>query len=554
MRNFRTAMVRGIAAVGIVSLAGFQPSASPLPAPVSILMPVTDTAGNVVDVAASDGTSYPVFRAATDTVLVRQVDHALQTSFAAEVLRLDRYARNLLLNDSAGASRPGLSEPAYLLLSREEGGFSRRGFWLEDSRGRRRLVLAGYLDLVVTGQSVASGNFEVIFSHEMGHQILRELVGVLPPRRSRNMHLSVAVTDVPTAFDEGYAEQFEPLVRDHTTNAQLCALSEGTTSTDLDGLWLSRRDAEMRVNGVKQNLFIHRKALPASALDTAGDRYTMYVDGETSMAFTDALKTGQEMMASEGVIATLFYRLVNDPILQGHRRDDGFYRRFEVDAQAAATISPYENANLKLFAALHRAAPAIAGGELPMVAFARSCATLFPDEARAVYTVILEVTRGATASRRLAAALERAGIDGRRGDLDTFRSASRGAFALLDSVIGRVTQGRLAVDAAVGPEIWLLNGDFRIASPLWSPTRTLALTLNLNTATETELMTIPTVDLATARKIVALRRATGSFHALDDLADIISRDVWQALVSMHAGMDSATGPASHPPASRPQAP
>ena len=43
------------------------------------------------------------------------------------------------------------------------------------------------------------------------------------------------------------------------------------------------------------------------------------------------------------------------------------------------------------------------------------------------------------------------------------------------------------------------------------------LTLNLNAATEAELMTLPGVDLAAARRIVAERRARGHFRSLDEL-------------------------------------
>jgi hypothetical protein len=45
-----------------------------------------------------------------------------------------------------------------------------------------------------------------------------------------------------------------------------------------------------------------------------------------------------------------------------------------------------------------------------------------------------------------------------------------------------------------------LNSDFKVAPVLWNPNRTLALTLNLNAASEVDLMTIPGVDLSTARE------------------------------------------------------
>jgi hypothetical protein len=304
---------------------------SPLTATVKVLAPVTDAKGNVLESKAPDGNSYPVFRVAEDSPLLRNVYQVLETTFAHQVILLDRCARNLLLSELAGQAPPSqyLTAPTYLLMSQEEGGFARYGFWLEDAEGKRQLVLAGYVDLVVDEESVKDGNLEEIFSHELGHQILGELVGKLPPGASRNMHQSMTVTDNPTAFDEGYAEHFQPLVRDVTANAYLRELTKGTTSTDLERLWISRLDQQLRSDGVKRNLFIHNKALPAAALEPGADRYRLYLDSETSTAFLDdELRNGQQMMASEGVIATLFYRSVNDTALREHYREAAFYQAF----------------------------------------------------------------------------------------------------------------------------------------------------------------------------------------------------------------------------------
>jgi hypothetical protein len=495
----------------------------PLSAPVKILTPATDAQGNVVESKASDGNAYPVFREPADSALVRDTDQVLEKSFAHQVIVLDRCARNLLLSETAGETPPEyLTAPAYLLMSQEEGGFARHGFWLEDAKGERRLVLAGYVDLVVDEESVEDGNLEEIFSHELGHQILGELVGRLPGGPSRNMHQSMAITDNSTAFDEGYAEHFQPLVRDATTNEYLHELTKGDTAADLNLLWISRLDQQLRTDGVKRNLFIHEKALPAAALDPGADLYKLYLHDETSTAFlTDELRNGQQMMASEGVIATIFYRIVNDKALREHYRDPAFYRPFlgrEIPAeQLRQAVSPYENVNLKLFTAMRKAAKEIAAGVPPAIAVVNCYAAEFPHESSEIYKVFLETTRGATASQELAESFERTAAAGRRGDVEAFRTDSRAAFALLKSTTERVARGELALDANLGPQIWMENPDFKIAPAIWNDDRTLPLTMNLNAATTIDLLTIPGVDLPTARKIAAARRARGYFSSLDDL-------------------------------------
>jgi len=512
--------------------------------PVGILMPVADARGHVIEATAPDGKAYPVFRSPQDSPLIQHVRTVLETSFAQQVVRLDRYARNLLLREPGRAGEQRLTEPMYLLLSTEEGGFARYGFWLEDQRGRR-FVLAGYVDLVVGEEGIATGNLEEIFSHELGHLILKSLLGDINSGPSRKMHQSMTVTDYSTAFDEGYAEHFQPLVRDATDNAYLRELNKGATATDLNLLWLSRLDQQLRTDGVKRNLFIHRKALPAAALQPDPDRYQLYLDSETSVDFlSDELKNAQEMMACEGVIATLFYRLVNDDRLRNQYRETGFYQQFLAPGVSSAEIKqvilPYENVNLKLFAAMRRVALESADAHQPLIIeIVKAYAGLFPDDAEAIYRVFLQTTHGVTASQELATAFEGAAVAGRRGDMEAFRQPSLAAFSLLRATTDQIAHGKLALDANLGPELWVLNPSFKIAPAVWERDRTLPLTINLNTAGEPELMTLPGVDPAVARRIVAERRSHGFYRSLDELrtAAGLSPALYESLVGMSAQME-----------------
>ncbi len=92
------------------------------------------------------------------------------------------------------------------------------------------------------------------------------------------------------------------------------------------------------------------------------------------------------------------------------------------------------------------------------------------------------------------------------------------------------------MDANLGPQLWLLNADFKIAPAIWSSDRALPFTLNLNTATDVDLMTIPGVDLAAARKIVAALRARGFFRSLDDLNAVLGPPLVQRFRAMSEQM------------------
>ena len=144
-------------------------------APVEIVSPVADTQGHTVEAVAPDGKKYPVFRQASESGLLRVVRNVLHSGLPQQALVLERYARTLRSKEGNTANReprtPPLA-PMYLLLSNEEGGFARYGFWLEQANGTRELVMAGYVDLVVSQENVDSGDFEEIFCHELGHIIL----------------------------------------------------------------------------------------------------------------------------------------------------------------------------------------------------------------------------------------------------------------------------------------------------------------------------------------------------------------------------------------------
>jgi DNA uptake protein ComE-like DNA-binding protein len=507
-----------------------------------IITPVTDKAGQAVFQNSGSGERYPVVREAGDSDLIRHAQAVLASGMPQEALKLDRFARNLLITQSDPTSSldQELKAPMYLLLSEEEGGFARHGFWLESADGKRELVMVQYVDLAVNEAGVEDGTLEEIFPHELAHLILRSFFGERFAGPSVKMHQSMSVTDYQTAFDEGYAEHFQPLVRDNTHNRHLQALTWGKGALDRDLFWLSRVDQQLRTDGIKRNLFVHRKTIPASALDD-GDRYLIFTDSETSPDFLhDELKSGQEMMASEGVISTLFYRIVNDDRLRSGYRDAGFYQSFfpsGLPPDIRTAVTPYENVNLKLFAAMRQVALRASLEGPPMIAIVDQYAKLFPNEAKAIYDDFLSTTYCATVSQETVTAFERALKSGRRGDPQAFRADSKAAFAA-SSNSEKLVESTLPLGANVGPELWLLNSEFKIAGAYWQKDRTQPLTINLNTATEGELMTISDINLSLARRIVTERRNRGFFESVDDLQPIsgISPALFERLRGMVAAM------------------
>jgi predicted DNA-binding helix-hairpin-helix protein len=77
----------------------------------------------------------------------------------------------------------------------------------------------------------------------------------------------------------------------------------------------------------------------------------------------------------------------------------------------------------------------------------------------------------------------------------------------------------MALDASLGPELWVANTAFKIAPAVWGTKRSEPLTMNLNTASVAEWMTVPGVDLRMARRIIEARCARGVFRSIDELRE-----------------------------------
>ena len=438
----------------------------------------------------------PVVTRVTSGALYDQLQKEAREGFTATVLALDELAQR----------RSGTAPvPTWLFLAVEDGGFARAGFWLRDAGGER-FVPDVYIDLVVDADTVANGGFEEIFAHEMGHAFLRRLFPSLPFGYSRTPHMSLAITDYPTAFDEGFATHFQPLVRRLTRNSALRDEDLGLTSKPFVPYWLSNLDRSARSDGVRRNWFVQLQAPQGSA--GSAERSTLFD--------IERLKNGNQMLASEGVVATLFYRW----LVPGPGGERALLERYGKMFDA--------------FAALEKRRP---GSDAPlMVQLIDSYRSLFPQESERMLTILLDTTYGATADASLTPTVESVAARGRSGDIETFigeLTTSRKALAQLRE---SVLKDPVRAGAALGPNIWLLSD-----APMGGPDKNAKTAINLNTAERDELLKLPDLDAASADKLLASRRHDGLFRNLDDFSTRagMSPNAKQKLAEMMRGMQKA---------------
>ncbi len=389
------------------------------------------------------------------------------------VLALDERARQL----------SGSKDPVCLLLAREDGGFARTGYWRVGAEGRE-FINAPYIDMVVDDASLVDGSFEETFAHEMGHVLLGRVFPNLPDGYSRTPHRVTALTDRVTAFDEGFAIHFQGLARAISDNRALTVFGPGNVTRPFVAFWSSSVESSWRVHGMQSNTFaLQQLEYQGTAGETPNvDTSTLYDAGN--------LKSPEQMLASEGVVATFFYRFLV------HSGQD--------DAQL---IGRYE----RLLATLHKLSSS--GKHLlasPWPLLVSVYAAENKSEANDIYGAFVETTYGAALDSELREVSQRLARVGRGGDLPTFVGLLEQARNRVKSDVESLVGGDIGASHGMGPEIWVKwPGKDVSEERRW---------FDVNTATYHHLVRAGVPEKSAAR-IIGVRAAGFPFTSIEDVVD-----------------------------------
>jgi hypothetical protein len=438
-------------------------------------------------VPALVGAQPPLLVVLTDTGKVREglpvlarasagleVSRVLSRGFSGRLLRV--YQLEQVFLATRGGPRP---QPAYLALTRNQGGFPRVGFYLGDEEKRQ----TSYVDLHFRQELVGRfGATDQIFPHELAHVILSRLVGSPEGGGSNQVHAVGVRIDAITAFHEGFAEHVqvmavddpdaEPTTRALATSRSLRDQADRHTADYRRELsarwapfgrmrttfpfWYSGTEQAWRYRAVRANLFARQPRIPERLL-SAGDPYAAYLlENALPGEADDPPKSAARMLATEGVVSALFCRWATDASLCYAYRDDSLYERF---GTKRIDLSPEENVYLKMIYAFALGRPRDTRAAIACYKQA------FPEDADA-----------------------------------------------LDRVVRDVLLGQ-ALPAP--PEIWLANAAFRTGTTLFDQWRNQSRmhTFDLNAASLVDLLGVPGISVATARDIAA----GAPYLGLDDL-------------------------------------
>lgn len=446
-----------------------------------------------------------------DDKLYKLIQDELEYPFHKSAVKLNRCVRKLANN---------IKGPDALLLSDNEGGFAQRGLIIKKNNQYTEYPDLNYVDLVLDEEKVENGELQ-IFTHELGHVMISNAIPDFPKGKAVKQHLSTGITDYFTAFDEGFAIHFERLSYEAVPRYRNIADHKYGYCGDSISTWASELDSRLRLEGVKNNIFVHKKVIPDIDLSDMELKDIILLE-HTSPDFDRLkLKNAQEMLSSEGVIATIFYRINTNKQLQNNYLDKHFYNKFlseeiKNDNEIKEVFSPFENVMLKDLWVFTCVKEKMCDNLAPFIEFIKTWCDCFPDDKHEILNIFINTTFGRTITNTAGELFERMSYNGIMGRIEEYIKLLTEYRKLINDIISRVEKGELKLDGNVGKELWIETDNVKIPLTLWSDEEQASLRVNLNTASAYDLMPFTDYDSEKARGIIRLRDEKGYFKNLND--------------------------------------
>jgi hypothetical protein len=378
--------------------------------------------------------------------LAAKIMAELRLPFHHSVIRLSQCSRNL------AQRQPG---PNVLFLSGNEGGFPRHGLAVQEGKEVREYPDLNYVDLVLDEDRLAGGGLS-IYSHELGHVMMMNVGPGLPETRSVKQHVSMGVTDESTAFNEGWGEHFQRLAYDAVPAYARAFVDGFDYRRGVRGLWHSNVDEELRLNGVVENLYIWQKALPVDDPSRFSPEELVLLEHTSPLFDRTRLKNGRQMLACEGVLATLFFRIDTSPVIQNNYAAAPFYEPFLLapfprSGKPQDIFTPFENALLKNLWVWSLMKRRLAAGpeKPPLLVFLEEWGRAFPQDRDELLRIFLATTAGRTASTEPGRLLETASLAGIVGDYARFMPAASNYAKSLADLTAKAISGATELGAAL---------------------------------------------------------------------------------------------------------
>lgn len=444
--------------------------------------------------------------------LYKEIISELELPFHQSVIKLQQCSRNLM-NDFQG--------PNVLYLSNTDGGFVKCGLKLIEDEQIIDYEHLNYVDLLIDEESLKEGKL-AIFSHELGHVMMENILKKFSCSKSSKQHVSMGITDYFIAFSEGWAIHFERLAYDCIIRYKELHNLKYNFHRDVVKLWQCEADHELRIRGVLDNVYIHNKMLPGIDTLNLSIADTIILEHTSTIFDKIKLKNAQEMLSCEGVIATLFYRISTNAILQNNYLTRDFYNEFliknlEEEKDIRDLFTPFENVILKSLWILYKIQDKLNENSIPFIEFIKLWCESFPEDKEEITRLFICTTVGKTVSNDLAEVYERAAYNGMVGNIKGVREDFNEYKRTLGELAKMIQEGHMKIYEKIGGEIWIENSYVKIPEYLWAGEEMINLKINLNTASICDLMSFPKINMEKAKEIINRRDKEGYFKSVEEI-------------------------------------
>lgn len=441
----------------------------------------------------------------------KKILRELNFSYHQSIIRLNQCSRNISGNTKG---------PNVLYLSNNEGGFPRHGIAIQEDNNFIEYPYLNYVDLVVWDEMFKDGALS-IYSHEAGHVMMNNIWHNFPAQISRKQHVSMGVTDYYKAFIEGWGIHFQRLAYENVPLYQT-DFKKTNDYYEISKLWHSNIDESLRIQAVLNNGYIFQKLLPQNiSLDTLSQEDIILSEHTSPIFDFTRLKNAQQMLSCEGVIATIFYKINSDSILQTCYQNNKFYENFLLSHIPAGVephniFTPFENVILKSFWVWNQIQNMDFQRNQILIEFIKEWCNSFPEDKDEIIKLFLTVTIGKTVKNEPGEIFEKMSWSGNIGNYYQFKKIRQVYIQTMNVLKKEVVADPTYLGKNIGPELWIENPLVMVRVTLWDDRVKEPLLININTAAVFEIASFEGFDLVKAEKLIKKRDELGYFNSFEE--------------------------------------
>ncbi len=476
-----------------------------------------DTAKRIIIVSAKDSIGKTNLLSGVETEtndeFAKEILKELNFPYHRTLIRLNQCSRNLAKNAKG---------PNVLFLSKNEGGFARQGLALMENDKLIEYPKLNFVDLVVRKYMLENGAL-TIYSHELGHVMMNNVWPDFPDHICRKHHVSMGVTDYYTAFTEGWGIQFQRLAYNNVSLYQN-GFNNKFNYKNINKLWHSSVDENLRIKSVSNNSYIYRKLLPGNInIDTLSKEDIILLEHTSPIFDFTKIRNAQQMLSCEGVIATLFYSINTNNILQSNYQDNKFYRKFLLSeipdgVKPKDIFTPFENVILKNFWVWNKIKVRDFQQNQILIEFIKEWCNLFPEDKDEIIKIFYAITIGKTINNELGELYEKVSWYGSLGRFKQYRKFAQLYLIKFKELQKEIIEDISIIGKNIGPELWIENPQIQVRTTLWNDRNKKNLQININTASLYEIATFNGFDQSKAKKFIEKRDEKSYFNSFEEAA------------------------------------